>query len=403
MTAVSQEVTVGLDIGTTSVKAIAADGDGNVVARARVPHRLRIPAPGRMEHDANQAWRRGPRRALAALEQPDVRAVCVAAMVPSMTAVDRRGIAARAGPALRRRAGPHRQQRQPGRERRGAGLPELAGARAPRGPRLLARAGGRQLRAVGRGGARHRLRVHDPSAVHRAEWDAARARRGRRARRAAAAHREHGGGGRQGRRRAARGRHHRRAGRAARGRRRRRRRRARHPGHHPHRLGGDARVARGAGPLDDPAHLARPHVHRRREQRGRAVPQLGHALAGRGARSGRPAPGARVAALPAGERTPYHDPDRRARAARPRPHPRRGRGAARRLRGLGLRGPPPPRPRRTRRRGASSPPAGACASPSGCRRWPTAPACRSTWSPCPRAARSAPPSSPASPPGSSRR
>ena len=60
MTPVSPEVTVGLDIGTTSVKAIAADGDGNVVARARVPHRLRIPAPGRMEHDADQAWRRGP-------------------------------------------------------------------------------------------------------------------------------------------------------------------------------------------------------------------------------------------------------------------------------------------------------------------------------------------------------
>ena len=92
MTAVSQEVTVGLDIGTTSVKAIAADANGDVVARARVPHRLHIPAPGRMEHDATQAWRRGPRRALAALAQPHARGVCVAAMVPSMTAVDRRGI-----------------------------------------------------------------------------------------------------------------------------------------------------------------------------------------------------------------------------------------------------------------------------------------------------------------------
>ena len=92
MTAVSQEVTVGLDIGTTSVKAVAADADGRVVARARIPHRLHIPAPSRMEHDATQAWRRGPRRALAALGQPRARALCVAAMVPSMTAVDRRGI-----------------------------------------------------------------------------------------------------------------------------------------------------------------------------------------------------------------------------------------------------------------------------------------------------------------------
>ena len=31
-------VTVGIDIGTSSVKAIAADDDGNVVARARIPH-----------------------------------------------------------------------------------------------------------------------------------------------------------------------------------------------------------------------------------------------------------------------------------------------------------------------------------------------------------------------------
>ncbi len=61
------EVTVGLDIGTSSVKAIAADGDGNVVGSARVPHRFRVPSPGRFEHDADEAWRRGPQAALAAL------------------------------------------------------------------------------------------------------------------------------------------------------------------------------------------------------------------------------------------------------------------------------------------------------------------------------------------------
>jgi xylulokinase len=86
------EVTVGIDIGTTSVKAVAADGDGNVVARARVPHRLSVPTGDAMEHDANRAWRRGPRRALAALGDVRARGLCVAAMVPSVTAVDRRGI-----------------------------------------------------------------------------------------------------------------------------------------------------------------------------------------------------------------------------------------------------------------------------------------------------------------------
>jgi xylulokinase len=88
-------VTVGLDIGTTSVKAVAVDDDGAVLARARVPHRVVVPAADRFEHDADQAWRRGPRRALAALGalagDAHARGVGMASMVPSMTAVDRRG------------------------------------------------------------------------------------------------------------------------------------------------------------------------------------------------------------------------------------------------------------------------------------------------------------------------
>jgi xylulokinase len=88
---VGTEVTVGIDIGTSSVKAVAADGDGNVVARARVPHVVVVPAPERFEHDAVAAWHEGPRRALAELGDLDVRGVSVAAMVPSLTAVDERG------------------------------------------------------------------------------------------------------------------------------------------------------------------------------------------------------------------------------------------------------------------------------------------------------------------------
>ena len=87
-----REVTVGIDIGTTSVKAIAADADGAIVARARVPHPIRVLEPDQFEHDARRAWRRGPRRALAALDVVDPLAVSVSAMVPSLTAVDRRGV-----------------------------------------------------------------------------------------------------------------------------------------------------------------------------------------------------------------------------------------------------------------------------------------------------------------------
>ena len=85
------QVTVGIDIGTTSVKAVAVDDEGNVVARSRVPHSIVVPAPGRMEHDARRAWHKGPVKALSELGPIDASGVAVAAMVPSITAVDRRG------------------------------------------------------------------------------------------------------------------------------------------------------------------------------------------------------------------------------------------------------------------------------------------------------------------------
>ena len=83
------EVTVGVDIGSTSVKALAVDGDGTVLARARVPHELRTPAADRLEHDADAAWRRGVEAAVRQVwSGHEVRGVDVAAMVPSLCAVD---------------------------------------------------------------------------------------------------------------------------------------------------------------------------------------------------------------------------------------------------------------------------------------------------------------------------
>jgi xylulokinase len=86
-----KEVTIGVDIGSTAVKAVAADEDGQVVARARIPHELRVPTPDRLEHDADEAWRQGPLAALDRLARPDALAVAVSAMVPSLTAVDSAG------------------------------------------------------------------------------------------------------------------------------------------------------------------------------------------------------------------------------------------------------------------------------------------------------------------------
>src|SRR3954454_5384910 len=86
----SAAVTVGVDIGTTSVKAVAVDAAGRVVARSRIPHRL-VATAGRARDGPRQAWRRGPRRAVAALGEVRPRAVSVTGMVPSLAAVDRRG------------------------------------------------------------------------------------------------------------------------------------------------------------------------------------------------------------------------------------------------------------------------------------------------------------------------
>lgn len=83
------EVTVGIDIGTTSVKAVAADGDGRVVARARVPHERMVSSPGHLAHHPDRAWREGVRTALGQVAAAgDALAVAVAAMVPSLCAVD---------------------------------------------------------------------------------------------------------------------------------------------------------------------------------------------------------------------------------------------------------------------------------------------------------------------------
>jgi len=88
----SCRVTVGIDIGTTSVKAVAVDDDGQVLARTRIPHRLRSPVSGAFEHEIDRAWRDDVLTALAVVADGfEVAAVNVSAMVPSLGAVDRDG------------------------------------------------------------------------------------------------------------------------------------------------------------------------------------------------------------------------------------------------------------------------------------------------------------------------
>ncbi len=58
---------IGLDVGTTSVKAIAITPDGEVVGRAEEQYELQTPQPGWAEQDPEDWWR-AAQRALARLE-----------------------------------------------------------------------------------------------------------------------------------------------------------------------------------------------------------------------------------------------------------------------------------------------------------------------------------------------
>ena len=92
------DVTVGVDVGTTSVKALAVDEEGKVIARSRVPHSVLAPEPDILRHDARRAWRAGPRKAFEQVterltgEGHRLAGVAVASMVPSLTAVSSRGV-----------------------------------------------------------------------------------------------------------------------------------------------------------------------------------------------------------------------------------------------------------------------------------------------------------------------
>jgi xylulokinase len=83
-------ITVGVDIGTTAAKAVAVDGRGRVVARARVPYAVHVAEADTFEHEADVAWQEGPLRAVAALGPVVGTAVGLglASCVPSIVALD---------------------------------------------------------------------------------------------------------------------------------------------------------------------------------------------------------------------------------------------------------------------------------------------------------------------------
>lgn len=86
------EVTLGIDIGTTSVKGLAVAGDGRVIARSRRRHDVGSPKPGQLQHDVDVAWRDNVRRVYSEIAGGQaILGVQVSAMIPSLAAVDERG------------------------------------------------------------------------------------------------------------------------------------------------------------------------------------------------------------------------------------------------------------------------------------------------------------------------
>jgi xylulokinase len=92
-----RQLVVGLDIGTSSTKAVAVDGTGAVVASVTGQHGVSQPRPGWFEQDAEQVWWGQSRELLARLmasarvQREAVAAVSVSGMGPCLAVCDAAG------------------------------------------------------------------------------------------------------------------------------------------------------------------------------------------------------------------------------------------------------------------------------------------------------------------------
>ena len=81
---------VGLDVGTSGVKALAVAPDGEVVAKAEVAYPLSTPRPGWSEQDPADWWR-GTSEALDALGATDVAGIGLSGQMHGLVALDDAG------------------------------------------------------------------------------------------------------------------------------------------------------------------------------------------------------------------------------------------------------------------------------------------------------------------------
>jgi xylulokinase len=83
-------VAIGLDVGTTAVKALAVDEQGAVLARSEAGYPLSTPRPGWAEQDPGDWWR-ATERALAALGIDEVAGIGLSGQMHGLVTLDASG------------------------------------------------------------------------------------------------------------------------------------------------------------------------------------------------------------------------------------------------------------------------------------------------------------------------
>ena len=131
---------LGLDVGTSSVKGIAIDGDGAVLAVAERGYPLSTPRPGWSEQDPEDWWRAARPRCSRSSTPPSAAGIGLSGQMHGLVALDAGRAAAAARDPVERRAHAGAVRRDRGAHRLRAAV-ALTGNRALAGftaPKLLA-------------------------------------------------------------------------------------------------------------------------------------------------------------------------------------------------------------------------------------------------------------------------